>query len=208
MPHETRSVIASAMRPAFVRFGVAPDSCWWRGRVVDTRGEIVPGYTVVRFDDLQGGEQRRVYSTNDGVFAVRLPAGAWRGQIDPTPTVSADLQATLAADARLDGRDHEADLQFGGSHVLCRLVPANATTLLPMAELGLALERDGTRVVNRPPFAWNGATYMIWHGLAAGVYRLHSVGQPHCVGEPDFGYLLDLSDGAPRRELEVVFRWP
>ncbi|HEX5052433.1 MAG TPA: hypothetical protein VFZ65_11715 [Planctomycetota bacterium] len=200
LPREARKVLATALRPGFVQFGVAPGSCWWRGRVVDANGAVVPGFTTLRFDDLEHGERRAVLSAVDGTFATQLPASMWRGQVDHG---GAARTTTASATAGLGGRDHVEDLQFPGHHVLCRLATAHAAIQPWFAEMELVLDRDGVRAVNRPPFEWNGARWMAWRGLDAGVYRLRGGHRLRCLGEPDGGFSLDLCT-APRLEFEVV----
>lgn len=200
--HEQCQVAASGLRPAFVRFGEVPGSGWWRGCLVDTAGVEVPGCTRIQFQDAASGELRAAFTEADGSFAVRLPAGRWRGwrSTDHAP----DPAAVTTADVDARGEQH-GGIVAPGHRVMLRLQAAHEGVDVRMAELALQLQCGDRRAVNRPAIDWNGGRYLVWNGLDAGVYRLRSQNGPlRCVGEPEGGFTLDLTGAVPLVQFEVV----
>lgn len=201
VPDEQRLVDSAQNPEARVRFGGEPGSRWWRGRVVDSHGRAQRGGTPLCFEEVDGAERRRCQAGFDGSFAVRLPAGRWRGfvahdsLVHPQPAVQ-----------RIGDADVEYDLRDERGRVLCRLAPATATVSLDSVDRQVRLDRDGSHYAHPIVVEHGDATWLLWRALPPGVYQLRAIGALQCVGAPAGGHQFDLSGDAGTAGLDLVVR--
>lgn len=199
---DEQRVVDTARHPeARVRFGAEPGSRWWRGRVVDAGGRAQRGGTPLCFEDDDGAERQLSEAAFDGSFAIRLPAGRWRGFVAHDQLVHPRPVVLRIADA-----DVEHDLHDERGRVLCRLVPATATVSLDSVDRQVRLDRDGSFHGHPIVLEYGDATWLLWRALPPGVYHLIAIGALQCVGAPAGGHQFDLVGGQGAAEMDLVVR--
>jgi hypothetical protein len=201
---EKRLVDTSQPNVPVVRFGAVPGSRTWRGRILDSDGMPLPGHGMVRFHDLDAGENRDVWSDREGSFAAMLPAGRWRAAVEHGNQGA--LAQPIGEQIDIGAGDVARDVRVVGKNLLCVVRFAEADAHPWQAESSLMLELEGQHTWNRPPVPRGNAHAMVWRGLSEGSYRLRSAGMMELLGAPECGLVVDLTGPAATNTIEVVLQ--